>query len=175
MTTTFTLELVGQPPMSERANFDAVFVGALGLCGEIARIRGVDRASMGEGVYQAMAGARALRFAQLCTTAGIDGVNGKPLSNIVDWGLENLEVCPDFSLDVYAQALASMPYQEYLRTTEWHETRWIALALATKRCQVCNRTGLLDVHHRTYERRGMELAADLTVLCRRCHERHHKS
>jgi hypothetical protein len=38
------------------------------------------------------------------------------------------------------------------------------------RCQVCNRgLGTLDVHHRTYERRGQELDEDLTVLCRACH------
>jgi 5-methylcytosine-specific restriction endonuclease McrA len=31
----------------------------------------------------------------------------------------------------------------------------------------------LDVHHRTYERRGAEKAEDVIVLCRRCHELFH--
>jgi hypothetical protein len=31
----------------------------------------------------------------------------------------------------------------------------------------------LDVHHRTYERRGMERRSAVTVLCRRCHSSHH--
>ena len=35
-------------------------------------------------------------------------------------------------------------------------------------------TDNLEVHHRTYERLGEELASDLTVLCNRCHHVHHQ-
>lgn len=31
----------------------------------------------------------------------------------------------------------------------------------------------LDVHHRTYKNRGNEKFADLIVLCRACHSKHH--
>ena len=41
------------------------------------------------------------------------------------------------------------------------------------RCQLCNTGGSLQVHHRTYQRRGYERLDDLTVLCRKCHERQH--
>jgi hypothetical protein len=71
--------------------------------------------------------------------------------------------------------LRRMPYREYLRSTEWRTTRRFALDHAEGRCQLCNRPGRLDVHHRTYERRGNELLADLTVLCRPCHTNFHTS
>ena len=71
-------------------------------------------------------------------------------------------------------ALAAMPYPDYLLTREWRRRRSAALRRAGFRCQVCNAAGpILDVHHRTYERRGAEDAGDLIVLCRLCHEKYH--
>ena len=73
--------------------------------------------------------------------------------------------------------LATMPYADYLHTWEWRRRRAAALRRAGWRCQICNRAGApgvpLDVHHRTYERRGHEAAGDLIVLCRRCHGLYH--
>jgi hypothetical protein len=64
--------------------------------------------------------------------------------------------------------LQSMPYEEYLQTPEWQERRQIMLERAGNCCQVCNGSSDLQVHHRTYERRGNEdmgsatTAGDLT-------------
>lgn len=69
--------------------------------------------------------------------------------------------------------LRTMQYKEYLQTEEWQETRRQALKRADFKCQLCNGRGLLDVHHRTYERRGYENAKDLIVLCRDCHSKFH--
>jgi hypothetical protein len=66
-----------------------------------------------------------------------------------------------------------MPYDEYLLTPEWRDRRLAALARAGYRCQLCYSAGPLDVHHRTYERRGEELDSDLIALCRDCHRDHH--
>ena len=68
-----------------------------------------------------------------------------------------------------------MPYAEYLQTPEWFAKRTAALRRAGYRCQLCNRTGRLEVHHRTYERRGNEAPEDLIVLCEGCHEVFHQS
>ncbi len=73
----------------------------------------------------------------------------------------------------HAEALATMPYTEYLLTEEWQERRRGALKRAGYRCQLCNAAERLDVHHRTYERRGSEWNADLIVLCRPCHAKFH--
>jgi hypothetical protein len=69
--------------------------------------------------------------------------------------------------------LKSMPYAEYLRTPEWKQTSETMLERASWRCQICNQDKSLQVHHRTYERRGCEAAEDLIVLCRDCHSRFH--
>lgn len=63
-----------------------------------------------------------------------------------------------------------MNYQAYLKTIAWKERRTAALRRAGYRCQVCNGSDRLEVHHRTYERIGQEDPADLTVLCHECHE-----
>jgi hypothetical protein len=64
-------------------------------------------------------------------------------------------------------------YHAYLQTPEWAEKRQAALEDAGQRCQLCNSPSALNVHHRTYERVGRERLGDLTVLCRRCHEKFH--
>lgn len=64
-------------------------------------------------------------------------------------------------------------YQDYLKSPEWQAKRVAALRRAHGQCQVCNSNKNLDVHHRTYARLGHEDDADLTVLCRTCHEIYH--
>ena len=70
--------------------------------------------------------------------------------------------------------LRQMPYREYLRTPEWRRTRAAALVRAGYSCSLdVAHTENLEVHHRTYERRGEELETDVVVLCRDCHRAHH--
>lgn len=72
------------------------------------------------------------------------------------------------------QFLKTMPYKDYLQTPEWQSRRLQHLKSSGFRCQVCNSPEkLLDVHHRTYERRGEEYYKDLIVLCRKCHDTFH--
>lgn len=74
-----------------------------------------------------------------------------------------------------AQYRRTMPYQDYLKTDWWQQFRQFALKRANYRCQICNgTTGGLNVHHRTYERRGFEEPTDVIVLCRNCHEMFHR-
>ncbi len=83
----------------------------------------------------------------------------------------------DLHASVTADRLAelhSMPYQFYLRTPEWRRTRAAALVRAGYACSLdVTHTRDLEVHHRTYERLGEELATDLVVLCHSCHQLHH--
>lgn len=73
------------------------------------------------------------------------------------------------------EALRTMPYREYLQTSEWREKRTAALKRAGYRCQTCCSGGQLNVHHRTYARRGSEWARDLIVLCQPCHAIFHEA
>lgn len=78
-------------------------------------------------------------------------------------------------LDARQIALRFMPYSEYLETPEWKALRAMKLRDAEWRCQVCNAADRqLNVHHRTYDRRGAEHLSDLTVLCRPCHALFHR-
>jgi hypothetical protein len=71
--------------------------------------------------------------------------------------------------------LRAMSYSLYLRTPEWRRTRAAALLRAENACSLdVTHTDDLEVHHRTYERLGAELVTDLAVLCRSCHQLHHK-
>lgn len=69
--------------------------------------------------------------------------------------------------------LRAMPYRLYLRTEHWQRIRKDVLQRAQYRCQVCNASGLVDVHHRSYEHKGQERYSDVIVLCRKCHELFH--
>lgn len=71
------------------------------------------------------------------------------------------------------QALRKMPYSEYLRTAWWKKMRKWVLIFWKGRCAICNSNDMVEVHHRTYERRGQELITDCIVLCRMCHETVH--
>ena len=70
-------------------------------------------------------------------------------------------------------ALRVMPYAEYLKSKHWLNLRKKMIETAGGRCQLCNKDGTLNVHHRTYERRGNESLSDLIVLCRACHAKFH--
>jgi hypothetical protein len=65
-------------------------------------------------------------------------------------------------------------YASYLASDHWKGLRKQALERAEHRCQVCNGSTRIDVHHRTYERLGYERLEDLTVLCRGCHKLFHE-
>jgi hypothetical protein len=53
------------------------------------------------------------------------------------------------SLETRRSALKTMPYREYLSTPEWGEKADRVRAAWERRCALCNRSGPLDVHHRT--------------------------
>lgn len=73
------------------------------------------------------------------------------------------------------QYLRSLPYSEYLKTSHWQNLRANKLRYANFRCQLCNSGRELNVHHKTYERKGCEWYADLIVLCGDCHETFHEN
>jgi 5-methylcytosine-specific restriction endonuclease McrA len=67
-----------------------------------------------------------------------------------------------------------MTYQEYIGSNAWRTApaRLAELEASGFRCRICNRSAdavRLEVHHRTYQNFGCELASDLTTLCSDCH------
>jgi restriction endonuclease Mrr len=108
-----------------------------------------------------------------------DGLVQNPARGI--WALAGAALeSPESAVQAPAPAarlreLQSMPYRDYLRTPEWRRTRAAALERAGRCCSLdVTHTEDLEVHHRTYERLGHELATDVVVLCRKCHRLHHR-
>lgn len=74
------------------------------------------------------------------------------------------------------------PYEAYLASEHWQQTRQRKLEAEDWRCEHCRfyaqrgqngqRFGL-DVHHLTYDRIGREELTDLEALCRTCHAEEH--
>lgn len=60
-------------------------------------------------------------------------------------------------------------FLEYQRSEHWRNIRQIVRERFDGRCAACNSSDGLEVHHRTYERVGMEEIGDLTLLCTECH------
>lgn len=86
--------------------------------------------------------------------------------------LENAPVTAPEPVDEIDR-LARLPYGAYLKTSHWQRVRKEALKRAEHRCTLCNTANGLEVHHRSYKRRGCERPADVVVLCDSCHGRHH--
>lgn len=64
-------------------------------------------------------------------------------------------------------------YESYLQSEEW-KTKSRAERETNPNCSLCNRKGILHVHHRTYVRLGCEEKLDLIVLCSDCHALFHE-
>lgn len=100
-------------------------------------------------------------------------VYGLCSSGKVDFGHDNAKAAFDWYINI--GSLKTMPYQNYLKTEHWLNFRKGALERASYKCQVCNSGSQLQVHHRTYRRRGEELPEDVIVLCDSCHDIFHQN
>lgn len=77
--------------------------------------------------------------------------------------------------DEVGENMALLPYRQFLNTEYWQLIRKAAIHNADYRCEMCNTSNRLEVHHRTYKHRGYEFRhkEDLTVVCHSCHASHH--
>ena len=91
------------------------------------------------------------------------------------------EWCPDYPIDESGIAVCEdcdgeinrQEYKAYLLTDHWASVRRRKLFEADFKCEKCGRLNGLQVHHKTYFRRGAEEMKDLEVLCNPCHKREH--
>lgn len=119
-------------------------------------------------------------LAELREVSQIREIHGANSTQFAEARVAVAKLVAQFGLDLFVdeaagrlQSLQRMPYAEYLKTPEWAETRKAALERAGDRCQVCNSTDKLQVHHRDYSNVPLESLADLTVLCDECHGTFH--
>lgn len=60
-------------------------------------------------------------------------------------------------------------YYVYLNSKEWEEKRVSVLERENNKCQKCNTSDNLQIHHWTYTRLFNEELSDLYCLCKDCH------
>jgi hypothetical protein len=79
-------------------------------------------------------------------------------------------------VDEKRNPLQFMPYAEYLLTDHWKRVRQMKWNRSDGRCEKCKGRKHLQVHHKTYEHRGLEdyYLDDLIVLCDICHMLEHQ-
>lgn len=64
-----------------------------------------------------------------------------------------------------------LAYEKHLKSAQWKNTRRDLFRLRGEKCETCGkRSPNLEIHHLTYERLGKELASDLKIVCKQCHE-----
>lgn len=75
-----------------------------------------------------------------------------------------------------AEKIKELDYRDFLQTPYWKAIAYEKKKKANFRCELCNKKGLLNVHHKTYERHGYEFynLKDLIVLCDDCHKKFHE-
>lgn len=66
-------------------------------------------------------------------------------------------------------------YREYLQSPHWasFRARWYR-KMGNPPCSRCHQQRPLDLHHRSYNRLGVERMSDVTGLCRACHGTTHE-
>jgi hypothetical protein len=69
--------------------------------------------------------------------------------------------------------LKKMPYKEYLKTNHWLNLKEKIHEKYYDQCVECGSAERLQVHHKTYIRRGHEKLKDLILLCEKCHSKEH--
>lgn len=82
------------------------------------------------------------------------------------------EVCDILVGPERIKILRSMSYADYLQSFEWQFKKTQKLNDEPD-CAICFSADALNVHHRTYERRGCEKFSDLITLCSECHAKFH--
>lgn len=70
--------------------------------------------------------------------------------------------------------MSSLKYKKYLLSIDWKNKREEVLKINLYKCQRCNNTTHLNIHHWTYKRLYNENLSDLFCICSECHNEFHK-
>jgi hypothetical protein len=93
---------------------------------------------------------------------------------ISNYGLEYFKTIQELNpYDMGIIYLNNLPYQEYLNSKHWKHFRSEFLKFANGRCQLCNNSKNINVHHKTYINKGFETFNDVIALCEECHSKFH--
>jgi hypothetical protein len=103
----------------------------------------------------------------------LQGIEDRPVSVGMVEGLMRDAAIPILKAWSRLEEHKTGPYRDYLASDQWKSLRLSVICRDRCRCVRCGSCERLEVHHKTYARRGFEEMDDLETLCRSCHERHH--
>ena len=72
-----------------------------------------------------------------------------------------------------AMYMSAEDKQAHMQSTYWYKLKQQKLASANHRCEKCDSTESLELHHLTYSDLGKESQSSVVVLCRSCHQYQH--
>src|SRR5258706_15553864 len=76
---------------------------------------------------------------------------------------------------LYNQSSSKERYRTYLQSNHWYEIKEkYKNSKLPQNCYICSTYNLINLHHRTYKRRGKEYLRDLLPLCWKCHRLAHE-
>jgi hypothetical protein len=79
--------------------------------------------------------------------------------------------------EIVIERIKEMDYRDFLCTPYWKAVATEVRKKAGFKCSICNSSGQLHVHHRTYDNHGREHTydgiKDLVCICADCHENYH--
>lgn len=103
------------------------------------------------------------------------GANKSWKKGISSWNkIEEMRRMP-VNISVISEYIKNMDYNDFLNTPYWKAVAERVKNKAKNRCQMCNSSENLNVHHRTYNNHGDELhhMEDLVCICKSCHQKYH--
>lgn len=79
------------------------------------------------------------------------------------------------NIKIIKERICKMPYKDFLDTLYWDLVRTLKKEQANYKCELCNGSTKLNVHHKSYDNHGDEYhhLEDLIVLCSDCHAKFH--
>ncbi len=74
------------------------------------------------------------------------------------------------SIPARVRKLGYASYRDYLKSEHWQSFRKkMREKYGGLRCEFCEASGILHLHHRTYKRLGKEWLGDVVLICENCH------
>jgi len=85
----------------------------------------------------------------------------------------DISTLPTISTNDSNQFISAEEKAHYLKSRRWAILRGFKIRLCGNKCEVCQTTGQLHLHHLTYTTLTQESLSDVVLLCPECHQRQH--
>ena len=107
-----------------------------------------------------------------CSSSGVTN-NKRTPSNVA---LEDSDGYIEYIASIHSNMYMSAEDKiTYLASTKWKQLKSLRALLANSKCEYCDATNNLELHHITYAHLGNENIKDVVLLCSVCHNTLHNN